>query len=250
MPAARLVYALVMSVHCGECKAPIPDGFREGPPERDPCPACGSRVRASGVSLGAGEFISVGEAISTVHGRDGEHGSHAGIYDNNDVRVQLTGKSPTNEEDADTVCNRLVSALNASGEAWTAPTGGTGDVDFFAHDRNDPTTLLNIQVVRASIDGTLWRALGVSGSVDRMLDANDLADELLAAIKKKALKYPVQSQRSDLTLALDATRLPGHTFQPVLDSFKARHLGACTGYGFQRVLLVGPRDELVFRLDG
>jgi hypothetical protein len=67
-------------------------------------------------------------------------------------------------------------------------------------------------------------------------------------IRKKSVHYP-PAQKKGLTLALDSARTPSHTFQRVLDVFRAEHLEECKQAGFEQVWAVGPRDELVVRLD-
>ena len=52
-----------------------------------------------------------------------------------------------------------------------------------------------------------------------------------------------------LSLVLDAARTPSHTFQQVLDAFRALHREESQKAGFAQVWAVGPQDSLVERLD-
>jgi hypothetical protein len=52
-----------------------------------------------------------------------------------------------------------------------------------------------------------------------------------------------------LTLVLDASRTPNHTFQQVHNHFAKAHGVKCSNFGFSSVWVVGAADELVDRLD-
>jgi hypothetical protein len=70
------------------------------------------------------------------------------------------------------------------------------------------------------------------------------------AVELKASDRKIPSKdRGAITLALDATRLPGLAFDVVIDQFRADHGSWVTGLGFSAVWLVGPRSSLVWRLD-
>jgi hypothetical protein len=235
-----------MSIHCADCDEPIPAAGNV-PSERQACPACGSQRRRYDVNVH--ESVGLSEFISTTHGRSGERGSHASLDDAGTIQSDLSGRSPRNEEDSQATCDRLVRVLNAQGARWTVPTPGTADADCESHDAEDRKRKLAIQVVRASNDSEMWRTLNETGVVEVHRPSDRLADELLAVIRHKHDTYRVPSQLAVLVLAIDANRLPGHTFDTVLASFRIRHRATCIGFGFREVWLVGPRDNLVFRLD-
>jgi hypothetical protein len=56
-------------------------------------------------------------------------------------------------------------------------------------------------------------------------------------------------QKLKMSLVLDAARTPSHTFQQVLDAFRAQYREECEDAGFAQVWAVGPQDSLVERLD-
>jgi len=195
------------------------------------------------------EEVSVTDSVSWTQGRTGNKNSTAQLESSGRVQAKLVGASPRQEEDSLDTCARLVRVLNATGASWTAPLAAddaNADADGISIDPSDRKKSLRIQVVRASSNEMMWRTLGQQHEVEVEGNADMLADELLVVITKKRDHYPA---RADLTLAIDANRLPAHTFDVVLKSFERRHRATCAGYGFRDLWLVGPRDELVFRLD-
>lgn len=196
-----------------------------------------------------GESVSIGELVDWSHGRLGNKNSTAQLDNLGTIRAKLAGTSPRQEEDSLETCARLVRVLNAMGSSWSEPIEGdaaNADADGLSVDVQDRKKTLRIQVVRASSNETMWRTLSQRHEVEVEADAEELADELLVVIKKKQAHYPA---REDLTLAIDANRLPAHTYDVVIDSFHRRHRELCAQCGFRDVWLVGPRDELVVRLD-
>lgn len=176
--------------------------------------------------------------------------SRAELDDSGNVTLNLTGKPPKNEQDADEVCARLVRVLNDRGAAWGELKAGVpdGDVDYYASDVRTPATKLQMQVVRASDNEPMWAALGGDNKVDVKLESAMAADELLQVLEKKFRKYPAD-QRGQLALVIDANRIPSHTFQQVFDSFRSHHLEACKSFGFEQVWVVGAREEVISRID-
>jgi hypothetical protein len=178
--------------------------------------------------------------------RGAENGS-ATLNDQEDIRLFQTGKSTTNEDGVPAVCERLVRVLVKAGAHWGAvvPNTAANDVDAWASAPDG--TLLEMQVIRASVNAKRYAALTRRGQVEEALNCDDAADELCAAVMKKA-KYPIE-QRRKLTLVLDATKLASHTFAQVFDSFHRRHADTCKALEFGSVWVVGATDPAVTRLD-
>jgi hypothetical protein len=193
-----------------------------------------------------GNYLVFGQSVSLIHARPGVQ-STAEADDQGKITLTATGPGPRNEDDALDVCARLVRAMNSAGGTWSAPAKGEQDIDGCSTNTADEK--LNMQVVRASNNGKLWQEVNREGSATINYDASDVAREMIDAIRKKSGKYAAP-QKMALTLVLDAARTPSHTFQRVLDVFRAEHLEECQRAGFAQVWAVGPRDELVVRLDG
>jgi hypothetical protein len=140
-----------------------------------------------------------------------------------------------------------VRALNEVGGDWSVPEKGIHDiVDRYSTDVSGNE--LRMQVVRASNNDKLWQELNEVGSAAVEYMADTVAREVIEVILKKSKRYPAKQKR-EMTLVLDAARTPSHTFQRVLDAFRARHLEECQKAGFAQVWAVGPQDCLVTRLD-
>lgn len=228
---------------CAGCDKEVSEEFCGDP--RLPCPFCGASGRS--FSCGVHESVAATDSYSASQTRPAPNGS-ATLDDTNRIQLNLTGRPPRNEEGSLDVSARLVRSLNVGGATWRAPVIGTEDVDAISTDSTILTKNLHMQVVRATTDEALWRTLGREGVAEKNQDATAVAQELISAVRKKAEKYPA-AQRSNLTLVLDATRTPNHTFQQVHDVFARTHRAECSSFGFSSVWVVGAVDELVTRLD-
>jgi hypothetical protein len=187
----------------------------------------------------------IGHSARLVHRRPGLN-STAEADDQGRITLNVTGPSPKNEEDALEICARLVRMLNEHGETWSDPVRGEQDIDGYSE--NLTGDKLRMQVVRAINDTEFWRQLNEDGSATIEFTALTVANELMNTIRKKASKYPA-AQRNSLTLVLDASRTPSHTFQRVIDVFHQQHLPDCKAAGFAQIWVVGPQDGIVQRLD-
>jgi hypothetical protein len=123
---------------------------------------------------------------------------------------------------------------------------GRQDIDGYS--TNPTGNKLQMQVVRASNNKKLWQEVNEAGSATIDYVASTAAREMIDAVLKKSGKYPAEQKR-EVLLVLDAARTPSHTFQQVLDAFRAQHLEECQKAGFAQVWAVGPQDSLVERLD-
>ena len=110
----------------------------------------------------------------------------------------------------------------------------------------DGTKLFAAQVVRAAGDLAL-ASLGRTGSFAGSFSTGALADAMMGAIAKKALKYDSVTKRG-IVLVLDA--MDHHlamATEPVVEDFLLRHGAQAKASGFDAVILVGPSREV--RLD-
>jgi hypothetical protein len=162
------------------------------------------------------------------------------------VSLLLSGLSPQGEDDSLQVCRILIQAMNRAGASWSQPVMSMErDADCEATD-SLTAVRLEIQVVRAIEDPTLWKALNEHGAIQRTIEPADFVPLVRNAITKK-LKYPV-AQRARLILALDANRLPAVTTYDVLTQIRIELKDWLPSIGFREIWLVGPLDDLTFRL--
>lgn len=193
---------------------------------------------------------SIGHPIDQVTWRQTRAvpGGTAVLNERNEIELSMSGPSPKNEEDALEVCERLVWALNERGGSWSAvePGSADGDVDAWAPDLANAGRKIEMQVVRASPNAR-WKELAATGVVDEKLDCDTAADELFAAIEKKGEHY-ADAQRRRLTLVIDVSRVPSHTFEAVFRAFRACHEDEARAYGFAAIWVVGGKDVLVSKL--
>lgn len=176
----------------------------------------------------------------------------ANILEDGSVDYLIRGRSRQNEEGVLEVCEILIERLNQDGAKWKNPKD-IGRVEAREEQgidcqADDGEKSLSIQVIRAEIDSSVWKSLSETGETSARLPAEAAADSLFAAIEKKALRTP-KHQRSQITLALDATETVGHTFGPVLKSFASRYRIRAKEFKFNEIWLVGPNVSLTSRLD-
>lgn len=191
-----------------------------------------------------------GEAIGFSESERQGRASHATLHDGRSLDMSLKGSSPQGEEDTRATCQILKERLNLDGGHWDRITFGCEPADCVLVDAEEPTRTLDVQVVRAIASQGLWRRLNFTGFLQSSLSPVEAVAEIRMAIEAKARdeKIPRQS-RSRLVLALDATRLPGLTFDEIVHQFRLRHLDWVRTHGFAAVWLVGPVSRLVWRLD-
>ena len=229
---------------CGNCENEVMYEGRGVP--RQPCPVCGATSR----SYERGGMETVGAPTDSVQWNQTRTapGASAGLNDRGLLNFQVEGGSSKNEQGAAEACERLVRWLNSwGGSDWSAPVKGTEDVDFMSFSAREAWHKLYMQVVRVGSE-SMWRTLEIKRQEPIKTDAEAAAKELAAAIAKKSERYPAV-QKASLTLVIDTNKTLGHTFQLVLDTFKANYPGRCTDCGFYQVWIVGGCDEHVFRLD-
>lgn len=162
------------------------------------------------------------------------------------VSLKVEGSSPQGEEGTMATCRRLVQALNATGQHWREPVErNEKDVDAIATGRNGAA--LKIQVVRAVTDRDFWQSLDRDGAAAIVLPVAEAALLLKQAVEHKTGKIDAVT-RQTLTLALDATDVPGLALDVVVDVFNADHGDWISAQGFAGVWVVGPTPKLVHQL--
>jgi hypothetical protein len=165
------------------------------------------------------------------------------------VKFKITGQSRQGEEGTDAVAWTLIERLVQLGARWSTPQPcgpGDGDVDWVAEDADDPKRRLRIQVIRAITDPKVWGTLSREGPVIGETSIEGIADALYQSIQKKAKKR--YGQPGNITLALDAVE-PGTSGFYVVEVFIRKYGAECMTLGFESIWLVGPNEQLVYRLD-
>lgn len=167
------------------------------------------------------------------------------------VAISINGTPPRGETGTLDASRRLVAELNNKlSQSWAQPTEVNGaqyidaealGVEAFAGRK------LTIQVVRALTDPEFWRSLGYSGHVLLSLPLRSAAEVLKSAIELKAGKIPT-TVRPSLTLALDATDVPGLSLDAVVDEFNEVYGKWVETLGFEAVWVVGPWHSMVHKL--
>jgi hypothetical protein len=228
---------------------------------RGPCPRCGSTLRSPrSFTVSVTETVNINEYGAMLHEKDGraigfsesprDGRSTAATLDAEPrLKFAVSGSSPQGEEDTLHVCCVLAERLRQDDASWTDPELAAGQLDCVIRHRDQRRTM-NVQVVRAIVDQSLWRTLNLAGAVSLEVPVTEAVNAIKNAVELKASDRKIPSKdRGAITLALDATRLPGLAFDVVIDQFRADHGSWVTGLGFSAVWLVGPRSSLVWRLD-
>ena len=171
------------------------------------------------------------------------------MKDDGQIQNNLSGSSRKGEQDTLHVCRLLVEKLNRDGATWNVPQllDDVNDVDCEATDMNASSVHLQIQVTRAICDPGFWSALANQRELSLQVSPGIAAAQLRQAIEKKESIPP--RHRGQLVLALDANRLPAHSFNTVVAEFKKANLQWAQQLGFREIWIVGPVTDLVRRLD-
>lgn len=191
-----------------------------------------------------------GDAIGFLESEREGRASRATLRDDGSLDMSIVGSSLQGEEDTPAACRVLKERLNAAGSRWGHVIPGHEPADCVLVDAEDPSTTLDVQVVRAIASQDLWRRLNSSGSVQSWPSPAEAATEIQKAIQRKARDEKIPRHlRARLVLALDATRLPGLAFGAIVREFRSTHRVAARSHGFAAIWLVGPVPRLVSRLD-
>jgi hypothetical protein len=163
-------------------------------------------------------------------------------------RQDFRGRPAQGEEDVLQVCRSLRAALALQGEPWGPFSRALSpDDDADAVARNDAGAELRVQVTQVE-QRVVWGRVARAGQVSSQRSVRELVANIRAAVESKVKKKYSLAQRSNLPLALDAIRSPGHVHEPVPTRFLADHGQWAAGLGYQAIWLVGPTAELTRRL--
>ena len=163
------------------------------------------------------------------------------------VLLHVSGHSPQGEEDSLNASRVLIEAMNRRGASWSEPTKGVDPADCVSHDLRQPSSDLEIQVVRAIEDPDLWKSLNKTGEVQRAKLPIDLVSMVRDTLYKK-LRHYGPAERDRLVLALDANRLPDLTLDNAVNHIRRELRDWLANLGFREIWLVGPIYDLTYRL--
>jgi hypothetical protein len=248
-------------VQCGGCGMSLEDPADLSVENPIPCPRCGSTLRSPrSLTVSVTETVNINEYGAMLHEKDGRaigfsesprdgRSTAATLDAETRLKFAVSGSSPQGEEDTLHVCRVLAQRLRKDDARWMDPEPAVGQLDCVIKSSDQQRTL-NVQVVRAIVDQSLWRTLNLAGAVSLEVPVTEAVNAIKNAVELKASDRKIPSKdRGAITLALDATRLPGLAFDVVIDQFRADHGSWVTRLGFSAVWLVGPRSSLVWRLD-
>ena len=153
------------------------------------------------------------------------------------LRWSVQARPPQGEEGANYPPLVLVAYLNRRGQGWSdpkVPAGPEAGVDYIAH---GPLGELRMQVTRVPTDPQYYRDLGKVGHTEADSTFQDLADDLIAAIRHKA-PAGQEAVNKGIILLLDAHHSPAHGFRQVLEDFDTRYQSEASATGFREIWLV------------
>lgn len=153
------------------------------------------------------------------------------------LRWSIQARPPQGEAGAKYPAIVLIDYLNRRGHSWSAPESPRGlefGIDYVAR---GPLGELKMQVTRVPTDEEYYRNLGKVGYVSAESTIQDLADDLMAAIRHKS-PLGREALNEGITLLLDAQYNPAYGFVQVLDDFDVRHQAEAIASGFREIWLV------------
>ncbi|HYV97820.1 MAG TPA: hypothetical protein VE967_10220 [Gemmatimonadaceae bacterium] len=157
---------------------------------------------------------------------------------NGRVRVGVSRDATHGEDNCPVVANLVVILLNEWGEGWSnlrTPDGSEDGADMIA---DGPRGRLRLQITRVPRSPEHWEALSVTGHAARTVAPDELADEMIDAIRHKVARYSPQV-RATTMLILDGQNAIGFDLPGVLHSFTRRHITEALASGFDDVFLLG-----------
>jgi len=240
---------------------PLDDPFDPPSETPGPSPRRGSTLRSPrSLNVSVTETVDVSEYRAMLQEKDGHaigfsesprdgRSTDATLHREARLKFSLAGSSPQGEEDTLEACRVLAQRLRLDDASWSDPEPASGQLDCVIR-HSDQKRKVNIQVVRAIVDPSLWRMLNLTGAVSREIFVTEAVTAIKNAVELKASDRKIHSKdRCAITLVLDATRLPGLAFHDVVDRFRAVHGSWISELGFSAVWLVGPTSSLASRVD-
>jgi hypothetical protein len=176
--------------------------------------------------------------------------STTSISPSSELSHELRGQPVQGESDVLQVCRSLQEALHRTGVeivgSFHIPEGRETGID--AEGKTTTGSVVRVQVVGV-IDQETMAALGRDGRVSSQRNAEELANDICSAIKRKSKAYP-DSQRAEVLLALDAIKSPAHvTPEVVMAVTREPCVQILRSSGFASIWLVGPIGPLTHQLD-
>jgi hypothetical protein len=177
----------------------------------------------------------------------------ADIHDDGTITLLVTGHPSVGEDVVPRVAATLQDRLRLDGQDFQtvtdlsrtpAQTERGVDCELTTVDGQ----VIQIQVVRADLNQSLWRALSSAGRASAKYSVAALVEALKQVIALRARRIAVADRRA-LTLALDATIVGSHAFQCIIDAFRTEYGAWVRELGFSAVWCVGPTASLTWRLD-
>lgn len=207
--------------------------------------SAGAHDHASCTTIRNGKIIGFSETPGRGRAASGD------IDESGRVLVDIVGVPPRGEAGTLEASCRLVDQLNRKfSQSWAVPTEILGVQHIDAQALGIETfsgRTLTIQIVRALTDPAFWKNLGYSGHISLSLSLRKAAEVLKAAVDLKVAKIPSPA-RSSLTLALDATDVPGLSLDSVIDEFNEIYGAWVDAQGFEAVWVIGPWGDMVRKL--
>ena len=243
---------------CSWCRTVVAEE-RTGQP-RVPCPCCGHTARtldlfwtetiACEVSL-LGLVRRNEQFIACFDNGRTDTSFDATLNEDGVITQMLAGESPQNEQGTREVCERLAMAMTrATAEPWSysPPPERENGCDGFVVSSEGKC---EVQVTR--VCGINWQLLNKTGVVRNEYQVCKAVENIQAAIDHKTVltkdnpRAIPDQQRSNLILAIDSSRVPAFALDQVIDVFRKLRV---SGLGFKGIWLIGPCEELCWRLDG
>ena len=185
------------------------------------------------------------EAIRVVDGQ--RQSVTADLTSYGEACYEVAGRSRQNEEGVLEICQILARRLRHDNGKVGEPRRATGPERGVDCEIPTPEEILQVQITRpASPD--FWQSLNCNATAKRSISSADAADDLLALVEAKARKTS-PSDRAQILLALDATETAVHAMPSVVQTVQERRGSDISRQGFKAVWIVGPSDDLVFRID-
>jgi len=163
------------------------------------------------------------------------------------AHYEVSGKSRQNEDGVLGVCQILAQRLRRDDNRIGEPRRAMGPERGIDCEIPMCRELLQIQVTRPATPA-FWQKLNIAATAERIISFTEAGDDLVALVEAKANKTSC-CDRARIVLVLDATETAVHSMPSVAQAVVEHRGGDIARYGFKAVWIVGPTDDLVFRID-
>jgi hypothetical protein len=163
------------------------------------------------------------------------------------ARYEVAGRSRQNEEGVLDVCRILAQRLRRDDGTVGEPRRVAGRE--IGIDCEIPTGegLLQVQVTRPATP-EFWQQLNRNATAQRLISSSNTIEDLPALVEAKARRTSA-ADRARVVLALDATETAVHAMPSVAQAARGLRGVEIAARGFKAVWIVGPSEDLVFRID-